>query len=138
MLEWVISVSDNTLPPVSYQGITRTNADLLSVRPLGANLSDIQIQIQESSQRNAFQYAVHKMAIILFRNQCVNVGPWTGAFVSQVDNQSLKNAADDILLAFLGKKQQNEIESWRKRMKNVSYAARSMMSNYKTHSEPNC
>ena len=41
--------SGNGLPPVRYQAITRTNADLLSIRHLGANFNEIRIEIQNFS-----------------------------------------------------------------------------------------
>ena len=41
--------SDNGLSPVQRQAITWTNADLLSIGLLGANFSEIWIQIQSSS-----------------------------------------------------------------------------------------
>ena len=38
--------SGNGLAPGRHQAITWTNADLLSIRPLGTNFSEIQIKIQ--------------------------------------------------------------------------------------------
>ena len=38
--------SDNGLPPVRRQAITRTNADLLSIGNLGTHCSEIRIKIQ--------------------------------------------------------------------------------------------
>ena len=37
--------SDNGLLPVQHQAITSTNADLLSIGPLGTNFSEILIKV---------------------------------------------------------------------------------------------
>ena len=48
-LNWVSTGSGNGLSPVRRQAITWTSADLLSIRPLGTNFSEIQIEIQNLS-----------------------------------------------------------------------------------------
>ena len=48
-VNWVSIGSDNGLSPVSFQAITWTNADILSVGLLGANFSEIQNKIQNFS-----------------------------------------------------------------------------------------
>ena len=48
-MNWVIIGSGNGLSPVRRQAITWTNADLLSIRPLGTNFSVIRIKIQNFS-----------------------------------------------------------------------------------------
>ena len=40
-----ITDSGNGLAPVWRQAITRTNADILSIRPLGTNFSEILLKI---------------------------------------------------------------------------------------------
>ena len=45
-VNWVSIGSDNGLAPVRRQAITWTNADLLSIGPLGTYLSEIWIKIQ--------------------------------------------------------------------------------------------
>ena len=48
-MNWVNIGSGNGLSPVRRQAITWTNADLLPIRPLGINFSEIQIKIQNFS-----------------------------------------------------------------------------------------
>ena len=48
-VKWVSIGSDNGLAPVWRQDITWTNADLLSIKPLGTYLSEIWIKIQSFS-----------------------------------------------------------------------------------------
>ena len=48
-VNWVSIGSDNGLSPVWRQAITWTNADFLSMGPLGVNLSEIWIKIQKFS-----------------------------------------------------------------------------------------
>ena len=48
-MNWVSIGSDNDLLPVRHQAITWTNAELLSIRPLGTNFSEIRIKIQSFS-----------------------------------------------------------------------------------------
>ena len=49
LVNWVSIGSDNGLSPVLHQAITWTNADLLSIGPLGIKFSEIQIEIQNFS-----------------------------------------------------------------------------------------
>ena len=48
-MNWVSIGSGNALSPVGCQAITWTNADLLSIVPLGMNFSEIWIEIQSFS-----------------------------------------------------------------------------------------
>ena len=45
-VNWVSIGSDNGLSPSRRQAITWTNADLLSIGPLGTNFSEIRIKIE--------------------------------------------------------------------------------------------
>ena len=42
-VNWVSIGPGNGLSPVRHQAITQTNADLLSIRPLRINFSEIQL-----------------------------------------------------------------------------------------------
>ena len=57
--------SDNGLSPDRRQAIFWTNALVLSIGPLGSNLSEIRIEIQNFIHENAFEYVVWEMASIL-------------------------------------------------------------------------
>ena len=48
-VNWVIIGWGKDMSPVQYQAITRTNADLLLITPLGVPLSEIHIKTQEFS-----------------------------------------------------------------------------------------
>ena len=48
-MNWVTTDSGNSLSPVRRQAITWTNADVLSIEPLGINFSEIWIKIQNVS-----------------------------------------------------------------------------------------
>ena len=48
-MNWISIGSDNGLLPVQHQAITWTNADLLSIGPLGINFSEIWIKKQKFS-----------------------------------------------------------------------------------------
>ena len=52
--------SDNGLPPIRRQAIIWTNAGLLSIGPLGINLSEILIKIQNFLFQNAYDNIVCK------------------------------------------------------------------------------
>ena len=49
LANWVINGSGNGLSPVRHQAITWTNADILSIRPLGTNFTEIRITIHNFS-----------------------------------------------------------------------------------------
>ena len=51
-MNWVSIGTGKGLSPVRHQDITWTNADLLSIVPLGANFSEILIRIQSFSFKN--------------------------------------------------------------------------------------
>ena len=50
-MEQVSIVYDNGLSPIRRQAIIQTNAGLLSIGPLGTNISDILIKIQKFHSR---------------------------------------------------------------------------------------
>ena len=49
LVTWVIIASENGSAPVRRRTITWTNVDLLIIRPLGTNISEIWIKIQQFS-----------------------------------------------------------------------------------------
>ena len=56
-MNWISVGSGNALSPVRRQAITCTNANLWSIGPLGTNVSEIRIEIQNFSflkTENAF------------------------------------------------------------------------------------
>ena len=64
--------SDNGLSPVRHQTINWTNAGILSIEPLGTNVSEILIEIQIFSfKKMHFENIVCEMASIVSRPQCV-------------------------------------------------------------------
>ena len=70
--------SGNGLSPFRCQSITWTNADLLSIDPLGTYFREIWIKIQKRFiHENAFQNAVCEMAAILPRERWVNMRIWS-------------------------------------------------------------
>ena len=65
--------SGNGLSPVRWQAISWTNADLLSIGPLGANLSEIQMEIHNFSfMKMHLKMLSAKMAAILSIGRWVN------------------------------------------------------------------
>ena len=73
-MNWVGIGSGNGLSPVRWQAITSTNADLLSIGPLGTNFSEIQIEIKKIFiHENAFENVVCEMAAILSRGRWVTI-----------------------------------------------------------------
>ena len=64
--------SDNGLSPGQRQAISRTNAGILSIRPLGTNVSEIPIKIQNFSFIKTHLKMSAEMAAILSGPQCVN------------------------------------------------------------------
>ena len=81
MCQWTLwelrTSSGNGLSPVWRQAITWTNADLLSIRPLGTNFSEIWIKIQKFSfTKIHLKSVICKMAAILSRKKWVNVYIW--------------------------------------------------------------
>ena len=69
---WVSIGSDNGLAPVWHQAISWINTDLLSVRPLGTNFSEIWIKIRTlNSLKCMWKYHL-RMAFILFRGKWIN------------------------------------------------------------------
>ena len=68
-----ITGSDNGLSPDWRQAITRTNAGMWLIRPLGTNLSEILIRIQIFSfKKIPLKMASAKWRPFLSRPQCVN------------------------------------------------------------------
>ena len=71
--------SDNGLSPGRHQAIIWTNASILLTGPLETNYSETLIEciplVRMSSEENAFENVVCKMAAILSQPQCVNNGP---------------------------------------------------------------
>ena len=61
------------MSPVWHQAISWTNTDLLSIRPLGTNFSEIQFEIKKKFiNENAFENVICKMATILSRGMSLN------------------------------------------------------------------
>ena len=76
MLSQLTSIgSDNSLSPGRRQAIIWTNAGILLIRPLGTSFNEILIKTNIFIHENAFESVVCKMASILSRPQCVNMGP---------------------------------------------------------------
>ena len=67
--------SNNGLSPVRHWAIIWTNTGLLLIGPLGTNVSDIGIKIQQFSYKN-FENVVCKMAAILSWPQCLAKFDW--------------------------------------------------------------
>ena len=84
----VIIGSDNGLWPVRRQAITWTNADILSIRPLGTNFSEIQIKIF-FIHKNASENIVGEMATLLSR------GRWVNTYFSWEFSWGSKDASSD-------------------------------------------
>ena len=72
---YAIIVSDNGLSPSRRQAIIWINAWISLIEPLGANFSEVVIEIHIFSFKNAFERVVWKMAVILSRPECVNLLP---------------------------------------------------------------
>ena len=64
--------SGNGLSPVRCQAIPWTNTDLLSIRPLGKNFSELQIKYKVFIHKNGFENIVCKMAALSSRGRWVN------------------------------------------------------------------
>ena len=71
-VNWVSTGLGNGLSPVRCQAITWTNADLLSIEPLGTNFSESRIEMQKKNHENSFENVVYKMAAILLRENEFN------------------------------------------------------------------
>ena len=73
-----IIASDNGLSPGRCQSITWSNADLLSIRPLGTNFNEILIGNMEIFIcKNAFENVICEMAANLSQPQWVNQGDFS-------------------------------------------------------------
>ena len=79
-VNWVIIGSGNGSAPVWHQAITWTNADFLPIGPLGTNLIDICIKIQNFLSRkflgNAFQSVVSNVKLLC---QAQYIKKWKGS-----------------------------------------------------------
>ena len=65
------------MSPVRLQAITLTNADLLSIGPLGTNFSEIRNEIQNFSfMKMHAKIPSAKKAAILFRGNELTQNPW--------------------------------------------------------------
>ena len=71
-VKWVIIGSCYGLLPVRCQAITRTNAGVLSIRPLGTRFSDIGVKIQDFS----FKKMHLKMLLLKYRTFCPGSFRW--------------------------------------------------------------
>ena len=70
LVNWVIIASGNGLSPFRHQAITWTNADSLSIGPLGTNSSEIRIKIPKLFiHENAFEIVVCEMSAIFSRGR---------------------------------------------------------------------
>ena len=65
--------SDNGLSPNRCQAIIKTNAGLLSIGPLGANVNGILIEVQNFIHENASENIISKMASILSTRRRIKV-----------------------------------------------------------------
>ena len=70
-VNWIIIGSGNGLSPVRRQGITGTDADLLSIGSSGTNFSEIRVKIQ-TFHKNAFKNVFCETAAILSREEWVS------------------------------------------------------------------
>ena len=68
-MNWIRIGSGNGLSPVWRQAITWISSDILSIRPLGTNFSEIRIEL--FVQGNAFENFVCEMTAILSRGRWV-------------------------------------------------------------------
>ena len=74
---WVSIVSGNGLPPLQCQAITWTNTDLLWMRPLGTNFSEIWIEIQKFSfTKMHLKMSSAKWRPFLITHFAVNLSDW--------------------------------------------------------------
>ena len=95
---WVSTGSDNGLMPVQRQAIIWTNADLLSIGPLGTKFSDILIKIQNFSlMKMCLKNGVCEMVAILSRSECVKLGQYCACRCPTHLNRSKSSAYTAIL-----------------------------------------
>ena len=72
-MNWVIIGLGYDLSPVRHQAITWTNADLLSIRPLGTTFNEIQTEIQNFSfMKMWLKLLSAKLAAILSRGEMMS------------------------------------------------------------------
>ena len=106
-MNWAGTDSVNGLPPVRHQAITQTNADLLSIRPLEPNLSEIMIKVPNFSFMKMHLKIPSKMATIL------SSGRWVKT--ASLDLHQLRDcpSASEINTEVLGKLNYSEYAfSW--------------------------
>ena len=71
---YAIIGSDNGFSPVRCQAIIWTSGGLSLTGPLGTNLNEVLIKLQQEIQENAVDDVACNMAVILFRLQCASFG----------------------------------------------------------------
>ena len=78
--------SDNSLSPGRRQAIIRTNAEILLIRPLGTNFSEISIKIQIFS----FKKMRLKVSSAKWRPFCLGLNVLTGWSMQSVTNKNIQ------------------------------------------------